>query len=532
MSVLVRDKAAKAAVSDPEALIEEARRRAWRRRRRRGIVAALLFGAAALAYFASDGSHNSGGGMVGMTAHRPFVNVRAFSHEGELAFVSRQSLWVLDSAARSLRRLPVPAGYTPASPVFSHDGRWLAYLATVPNSAGPPELWLARGDGAGAREVAGLPISQLVGWSPRGDTLAVVALSKGRYVTGAQGQLPLVVELIRPTRPTTRLLALSASTARPSQIYDAVWSPDGHEVAVSINDPVSAGGTVVRAYPINGGPPVTWFSIGSRQPLPGGCGSASGCQEVVADLAGWWPGWGIGFWVYADGMTHNNDSTALELLTAPDARPHVIAQTLSDGVTDAVAAGRDGELALVASSNDSGRTYTQGKTVETCNAHTRNCTPLAAATVWTGSSYRPTCPNGCGKLQTPPLGARGSGVSLDPAWSPAGNLLAYVKAPNAFPGIVSLSWYDAHVLFVWNPKSDATRKIVAVDGVSAPTWSTNGRQLLYVSNDGLWLAPLGGKPTEIEYPLFPPQQWKSVGTNGLSYYGQIDWTGQFNWSAP
>ena len=517
------------AASDPDGLVEEARRRTWRRRRRRGIAAALVLGAAALAYVASSGG---GSGTVAATASRPFVDVRAFSHEGELAFVSRGSLWVLDGAARSLRRLPGPAGYGPATPEFSSDGRWLAYLATPPNHAGPSELWVARSDGAGAREVAGLPISQLVGWSPRADVLAVIALAKSWYVTGAQGQLPVVVDLIEATGTTSRLLALPTSAARPSQIEDAVWSPDGGEVAVSIKDAVPTAGTVVRAYPIHGGPPRTWFSVGPRQSLPGSCGSENGCQEVVADLAGWWPGWGIGFWVYADGMSHNNDSTALELLAAPRATPHVLAQTLSDGVTDAVASGRDGALALVASSGTSGRTYTQGKTVETCNSHTRTCTPLPGAAVWSGSGYRSECPSDCGKLGTPPPGAPGSGESLDPTWSPGGDLLAYVKAPSALPINLSLSWYGAHELFVWNRETNATRKIADVDGVSLPTWSKNGTQLLYVRNDGLWLSPLKGNATEVEYPLFPPQQWRSVGNDNLSYFGQIDWTGQFSWWSP
>jgi hypothetical protein len=41
----------------------------------------------------------------------------------------------------------------------------------------------------------------------------------------------------------------------------------------------------------------------------------------------------------------------------------------------------------------------------------------------------------------------------------------------------------------------------------------------------------GGPAVEIESPLFPPRQWKTL--NGdISYYGQIDWTGQFSWWSP
>ena len=44
-------------------------------------------------------------GTVTETGTQPFVNIQAFSHEGELAFVSRGSLWVLDGPAGSLRKV-------------------------------------------------------------------------------------------------------------------------------------------------------------------------------------------------------------------------------------------------------------------------------------------------------------------------------------------------------------------------------------------------------------------------------------------
>jgi hypothetical protein len=43
-----------------------------------------------------------------------------------------------------------------------------------------------------------------------------------------------------------------------------------------------------------------------------------------------------------------------------------------------------------------------------------------------------------------PSGKRGSAVSLDPAWSPDGNLLAYVKLPLADTrGWPSANWLEA-----------------------------------------------------------------------------------------
>ena len=82
----------------------------------------------------------------------------------------------------------------------------------------------------------------------------------------------------------------------------------------------------VTAYPIGGGKPTTWFSIGADQHLPGGS-----CDNVIAALADWWPHWGIAFWAIACGASRNLDNTPLDVLTAPGAQPRQIAQTLSHG---------------------------------------------------------------------------------------------------------------------------------------------------------------------------------------------------------
>jgi len=518
---------------DAEALFKEARRRTRRRRLRYGFAVAFALGVALLAYIASEGGN---AGVVGENAGRPFVDVKAFGGEGDLAFISRGSLWVLDGAAGSLRRLPVPRGFDPASPAFSRDGRWLAYLVSRESDEGAltSELWLARANGSDTHRVRGLAVPALVGWSPSEDVLAITTDTQRPivYTDGTRGvlQRTTVVQLVTPSGVARRLVALPALAPRFSGIENAVWSPSGHEIAVSTFDGVPSAGTVVRAYPIDGAAPTTWLSIASRQRVLGVCAQA--CSGAIADLAGWWPRWGIGFWVFAGGMTHNSDSTPLELLTAPRAAPRLLAQTLSDGTTDAVASGTGGALAVVASSAGPGRIYTQGKTVENCSWQALSCAPLPQASIWAAVDAKARCPSACREPNTPKPGAPGSGVSLDPAWSPDGSLLAYVKAPATIDAQVPAAWYGAHELFVWNRNPNATRKIANVAGVSLPTWSRNGKQLLYVSNDGLWLAPLNDKPIEIEYPLFPTREWKAVATNGLSFYGQIDWAGKFSWSSP
>ncbi len=61
-------------------------------------------------------------------------------------------------------------------------------------------------------------------------------------------------------------------------------------------------------------------------------------------------------------------------------------------------------------------------------------------------------------------------------------------------------------------------------GASVPAWSADGKSLLYVAQDAVWLLPrLNGQSVRIAGPLFPPGHWP------LSYYGQLGWSGQFAW---
>jgi len=515
------------AAADPEALIEEARRRT-RRRRRRVLLIAVVVIVAGVAAVLSSGGAGGGSRVVAESGSTPFANVRAFSGQGQLAFVSRGVLWVMDGATGSLRRPPVSAGFTPYSPTFSHDGRWLAYVA---ERNGSTELWLAHGDGGDARRVAAPNIYQIVGWSPTADALALTIYRQEPFAP-----YPAVtrLELISPPSSNRTLVDLSPTRARPDSIWSAVWSPDGRQIAVSTVGSL----TSVRTYPVAGRAPTNWFAIGKDQPFPvhicSGCGHA---EAAIADLVGWWPRWGIGFWVYCCGAVRNNDATPIVLVARPGARPYVLTRTLSSGATDAVAAAPNGALAVVATTSNAGRELGAGKTVETCDPATCNCNPVPGATTWIGPDHQrcviPTqSAQHCLGYTVPPAGQPGSGVSLDPAWSPNAALLAYVRAPIALTaGNPDPAWYAAHVIYVWNPRTAATHRVGEVDGSSVPTWSRDGRDLLYERNDGLWLAPVsGGTPTRIAYPLLTASQLYGFST--VNYYGQIPWTAQFAWSSP
>jgi hypothetical protein len=511
----------------PEALIPEARRRSRRRRARWTAAVAVLVGIGAAAYAFVGGGP---AGVFAETATHPYANVRALEGRGEVAFISRGQVWSLDGTRETLRRLPVPAGYSPSSPVLSHDGRWLAYLVTRDRHPyGPSELWIAHGDGTGAHRARGLTVNRFVGWSPSADLVAVGTGESTRAPVGS----PTALAVVSPDGRARVLFTSSTPTPTPVRgaIWSLAWSPDGRSLAVSTYSPDRDAGTQILSVPAAGGArPTVWFSIRNSQRLMGAlsCGSRCVAHDAIAQLAGWWAKWGIAFWAFTSGMTHNSDSTPLSVIPRPGARPRVVADTLSDGTTDAVDAGPGGELALVASSAPAGREYAIGKTVERCSPGTFTCAPLPGASTWAGR------PLHCKRCFGAPATGPGSAVSLDPDWSPNGTLLAYVKAPayRAAAG-PSLAWFQAHQLDVWNSQTGATRRIGATSGSSLPTWSRDGTSLLYVSDDGLWLADTTtGRTVEIEHPLYRETTWKHVATTNLAFYGQIPWSKQFSWHTP
>ncbi len=348
----------------------------------------LLGAALIVPWAASAGAEGAG---------QPKVNMPAFSGQGELAFISSDRVWSLDGTSGTLRELPVPSGFEPFSPMLSHDGRWLAYIAVrSTNTSYQAELWLAHGDGTGAHLLSDVPVGGVgdVAWSPTADFLAVVT---------QVGQRANAVDVVSPEGAIRQLFTLPPGKLARGYVVDALWSPSGAVVAVSTVDFGPDGSSAVRAYPIGGGGPTTWFDIKNTETLPNICTGCGG-RDVIADLAGWVPGWGIGFWVFSSGMTHNNDDTPLEVVSGPGARPHLIGATLSDGETVALAATRSGSLAIVESTG--GREIGSGKQVETCQLSSRTCTPVPGASTWTGPD-----PQSCGKpcFTHPPAGAPARG---------------------------------------------------------------------------------------------------------------------------
>ncbi|HZS25539.1 MAG TPA: hypothetical protein VFA30_11215 [Gaiellaceae bacterium] len=460
-----------------EALIREARVR--QRRRRRRVAALVLLALSGTAAFAIGRRVGGGAPTVVRIPNGPVANVGAFRGHGRLAFVSGSTLWVLDGTAGTLRRLPALARFAPSAPVFSADGKWLAYLERA-RYGDDSRLWLARADGSGARAVAGLRAVSLVGWSPVGDLLAVSA-GQERTKRPCPCYSPTTVRVVSPDG-SDRIVA------RSSWVYGARWSPGGTALAVAADlHPVST----IAVYPVSGGHGTTWLRLTAR-------GRLNGLTGVLFDVAGWWPQLGIGFWVFGDGAVRNNDETPLDLVAAPGASPRLLGQTLSDGTTDAVAAGSRGEVAIV-TDHGGGRAAWQDKRVEVCG--TGRCSAL---------------PHAAGD------------VTLDPSWAPDGTTLAYIEAPNVRTGPWSqralAAWFAAHRVFLYDASTGHVRPLPAAHGATAITWSHDGRSMLYVRDDALWLLPaLGGKAVRIVAPIFR-RAWPQ-------YFAQVAWSSQFGWAS-
>lgn len=404
----------------------------------------------------------------------PGVDEAAFAGRGELAFVSRGQMWVLDGATRTLRHVPTP-GMTPLDPQFSRDGRWLAFLGSSASpSAQGYTVWLASGDGSSAHTI--VASGGLIGWSPAADVLAVT--------TG---------DTIRLIGPSGSIRTLVRGPGVGSGVWpgvgSAVWSPDGRSLAVSWG---SASAGMLASYPVAGGRPTVWLRLTARD--------SNG--NYLIDPAGWWPGQGIGYWAVGDCDSCNADGDPFYAIESPGAQPRRLGSTLADTGLDQVAGAPGGRLAIVAETPGpgmGGRLIWQDRTVKVCGL-----------------------PAGCAGVPSP-----ASTVTLDPAWSPGGGMLALVRAPYrasvGFPQNVVAAWYDAHQLWLYDPAHRSLRKLDA-SGASAPTWSADGKSMLYVARDGLWLLPsLTGRPVRLARPLFPPNSWPT-------FYGQVQWLSQFAWS--
>jgi hypothetical protein len=498
-----------------DALIREARR--LRRRRwaiGTGVAMAVLAatGAGLAVSGPSSTRRPASPAALSFGPNGPTVNAKAFAGEGDLAFVSRGTAYVLDGATGVLRRVALPSGdqrvrspeRQDGAPSFSQDGRWLAIPAmstiTGPNR-GESTLWIAKADGSHLREVTGFDDPKFLGWSPTSDVFA--ATSEGDSVDATQ---PTSLWVVSPSGVRRELV-------RPgSGIIDgATWSSDGSAIAVGglsaypFQDHVPWAETLT-SYPLDGAKPTIWLRI--VNPISNGCCDTAGLKQSQFVPVGWWPHWGIVFWGASADVGSGLVGGGFPLFAIPASgdKPIPLGATVAGGQVSTIVASTTGEFAISDQPNpmDGDRPFWQNEQVLRCDPTTLRCAPVASPT---------------------------STVSFDPVWSPDGQQLAYLDGkegpgygPSAFSQSRVATWYNSLQLWLYSARTGRSTELPAATGAVVPIWSANSRSLLYIGRDGLWLLKnMKGQPVEIAGPLLPPNDWNP-------YFAQVSWAGTFAWS--
>ncbi len=399
---------------------------------------------------------------------QPFVNASAFAGNGNLAFVSNNTLWILDGSTQSLKEV---AGVYSEDPKFSSGGKWLAYLTYTPlkyPGIGPTagQLWIARSDGSDPHKISGLPDVAAISWSPNSDLLAVGGGSTpGIYLVNTSGSTHEI-----------------PGTSHASKF---VWSPDGTEIAYS--GWYKYGG--LRTVPVSGGSPVLWESTYNIPQYP------NSSNPTIP--AAWLPnGQGLLFWIDPQSSASlETGGLSLYLLSNPGGKPHLLGTTLVS--PSSVTVSKSGNFAIT---EGSGRYQWSHKTVAICSAGTGICKAVPSE-----------------KAQ----------VSFDPYWDQSGKMLYYSEGPDngqaPFPQAALSKWYSEISLKALNLGEGTSSEVPGGSG-GAATLSSSGQKLLFESGDALWMKSAGSSsPVEIEHPLFPVNSWPTT-------YAQVDWSQQFSWN--
>jgi Tol biopolymer transport system component len=173
---------------------------------------------------------------------------------GKLAYMRRKmdiDIWRMSNPEHGLRGQPaklITSTRLDDSPVYSPDGRWIAFRS---DRSGRPEIWVARDDGTGVRQLTscGIDSGCAPRWSPDGRSIASCS-SRDLFRVDAQGGVPL-------------RLTQDKSSSSPS------YSPEGKWLYFSST---RASPEEVRRMPAGGGEGVQITRGGGANPLITGNG--------------------------------------------------------------------------------------------------------------------------------------------------------------------------------------------------------------------------------------------------------------------
>jgi hypothetical protein len=456
---------APASLVSPEAELEaliKEARERQQRRRLRTLVVGVVLVAAAAVAYGIVRG-DSGTSQSPAAVGIEGAGPRVFSGQGLLAFVSRGDLFVLNGR-KGTSTLVTARGEQPTTPQFSPNGRWLSF------SLGTGQFVLARADGTEAHAVAAIGGAA---WLPNSKLLV------GRSIYRV-----------------TNHVRLARVAAAPPGLN--AWADDGSRYAFVQRRLVYGkngsfhGAEVLELASKLNGPRTLWHQ--ERISFTRRKGFLGAAIDGVVVLP------------HRQGVLVSFDPMQSASLAADGTPMYEIRSSQGPlrklGVTvgQKISVGKAGQLAIGAGPD---RYAWSTKTVETCAPASSSCTSVSA-----------------------PIGK----LTLDPAWSPDGKTLAFVAAKSQsdsdFFQKTIRRWYSTRHLWLLRAGASRPVELPGTVGAAAPVWSRNGKSLLYVGDDALWLiARVGQRPVRVTGPLFPTGHWPS-------YYGQIDWTSQFAWLSP
>jgi len=392
---------------------------------------------------------------------------------GMLAYLKGSDLWVKPLPDGQARQ--VTAGGNTMSPRWSPSGQWLVYHKDC-------ELRMVRSSGADTRTVSPKAKVNIFAWSPVSDTLAYTTRTGSLWVVSANDW-------------RERELIASAGDQPGFGVLSMAWSPDGEWLTYGREDVVK-----------EGQPPDRYAALW-RMRIDG-----SGAEELFNTgtpaqdgftVARWSPdSQHILFWpVRLFSPSLLADGTSLMVIPANGGQPMEPVHSML-ARDDFLAWSPDGKLLAI----------TVGEGRETWS-HKR----IALVELTSGQlTY----------LTDEKIAA------FSPVWSPDGQRLAYVAAPDiGFGSGGEVAKAGAAKRRIWVMKRDGSEKRQLTHDAAyrdeRPLWSADGSHLLFVRLDqsgraSLWLMRDDGSEEQRVADLSPAPDW-------FGYYGYISWDGYFNW---
>jgi dipeptidyl aminopeptidase/acylaminoacyl peptidase len=421
------------------------------------------------------------------------TNAAAWIGHGDLAFVSRGQLEVLDQAGRLSTIVGPAAGGYDSDPSWSMDGQWLAFLHTGAFSGvdiPAPTLWLVAAGSTDARQVSPEGITMFA-WSPVSEELAfAVAPPSTDGTVPAPGNQYLYLD-----RPDSGPVTLPIGTG--SGVEDLAWSPDGQQIAFDDAE------VATRATPTSPGTPPAG-QLGVISPGGGNAAIVYRLQGSDIRLAAWWPqGEGLLFWE-APGFAEAADGLTLYSLGSGTTTPVPFLPSLVGPIWVAPEP-RGDAVAVVAGMGRS--IWSTGRDVELCTFPSAQCKPVNVPS---------------------------DTESLAPSWTASGALLfseastgaPFGSAGNAYwsPGFMVL-WEATNIEWGLTATGAQGRLASAPSATLLAAPSATGSSVLYVANDELWLGDTSSSAPAV---MVAGPLYSSIAPNG--YYGEVDWSASFAWS--